>query len=356
MSAVILLLALLHDEKVVTADLRVDGPRLQVRLHVGMERVAKGVPLPADPVDLTELQLASVQADVARFIAERTRLRIDGLPGTLALDRLEPRFEKILGSGEEFIASVVAVFHVPLDPKADAIGFAYDAMSDFPGSKVLVTVTAGEASRTFVRDGPDLLEVRRSALNPGVWATAAEFLLWGMHHIFAGFDHIAFLLALLLGASKVGEMVKIVTSFTVAHSVTLLLAATNVLVIDRRITEALIAASIVYVAVENYFIKEAAYRWVLTFGFGLVHGLGFAGELRARLSELKSIAGPVVSFNLGVELGQLAILAVAFPLLAWIRRSEKARVWTLRLGSAVLLLFGAGWLVQRVFNLEFMPL
>lgn len=346
----LLLLLLAHDEQVVTADLRVDGPRLVLRLHVGLERISKGVKLPADMIDLTELQLAKAREDVGRWILSRTTLKIDGLPATPALEGLEPRFEKLLATGEDFIASVVATFHAP---KGEVLQFSYDAFSDVPGSKVLVTA---EGVKTWVRMGPDPLEISLSRLHPTFWGTAGEFLVWGMHHIFIGFDHIAFLLALLLGASKAVEMVKIVTSFTVAHSLTLLLAATNVITLNPRITEALIAASIVYVAVENYLAKNVGYRWVLTFAFGLVHGLGFSEVLRERLGEVKSIALPVVSFNIGVELGQLAILAVAFPLLAWIRKGENGRVLALRIGSAPILLFGTGWLVERLFNLEFMPL
>lgn len=350
--ALLLLLALAHDEQVVTADLRVDGARLVLRLHVGMERVSKGVQLPAEMIDLTELQLAKAKEDVARWILSRTTLKIDGLPAALTLDSLEPRFEKFLATGEDFIASVVATISAPRRPLTDVLHFAYD-VSDVPGSKLIVTA---EGIKTWVRMGPDPLEISLSRLHPTFWGTAGEFLVWGMHHIFIGFDHIAFLLALLLGVSKALEMVKIVTSFTVAHSLTLLLAATEVISLNPRITEALIAASIVYVAVENYFIRNAGYRWVLTFAFGLVHGLGFSGVLRERLGEVRAIALPVVSFNIGVELGQLAILAVAFPLLAWIRKTDASRAWTLRFGSAPLLLLGLGWLIERVFHLEFMPL
>ena len=346
-----LLLALVaHDERVVTADLRVEGPSIVLRLHIGTERIAKGVKLPADRVDLTELQLEQAKEDVARWILSRATLKIDGAPAALRLDLLEPRFEKLLATGEDFIASVVATFTAP---KGDVLLFAYDAFSDVPGSKVLVTA---EGQKSWVRIGPEPLEVDLARLHPTFWGTVGEFLVWGMHHIFIGFDHVAFLLALLLGASRIVDMIKIVTSFTLAHSLTLLLAATELLALDSRITEALIAASIVYVAVENYFVRDARYRWVLTFAFGLVHGLGFSEVLRERLIEVKSIAVPVVSFNLGVELGQLAILAVAFPLLAWIRRSEGARLWAPRIGSAAILLCGLGWLVERLFELEFMPL
>src|SRR5262249_4800918 len=196
----------------------------------------------------------------------------------------------------------------------------------------------------------------QSRVQPTFWSTAGEFLLWGMHHILIGYDHIAFLLALLLGARKIGEMVRVVTSFTVAHSITLLLAATDEIRLPSRVTESLIAASIVYVAVENYFIKDAKHRWMLTFAFGLVHGLGFSSVLRERLQDIDSIAVPVVSFNLGVELGQIAILLVVFPLLAWIRKApdltlaERRQRLLVRIGSAPIMLLGLAWLVDRIFH------
>ena len=161
-----------------------------------------------------------------------------------------------------------------------------------------------------------------------------------MHHIFVGYDHIAFLLALLLAAQRMRDMVRVVTSFTVAHSITLLLAALDVIRVPGAVTESLIAASIVYVAAENYFITEGRYRWVLTFAFGLVHGLGFSSVLRERLQDLRRSSYLSSSFNLGVELGQIAILLVVFPVLTLIRRApdEKARErrqwWLVRIGSA----------------------
>ncbi len=354
--SLVILIALLHDENVVGAELRVAGPDVELRLHVGMERVAKAVKLPGDPVDLGELQLQKLAPEIARYVLTRATVDVDGLRAAPALVSLEPRFEKLIVTGEDFIASVVLLFRFRAGKEVDVLRFSYDAVAELAGSKVLVTAVWGEGRKSWVRTGPDPVEIRRGALNPTFWGTVGEFLVWGMHHIFIGFDHIAFLLALLLGASRLADMVKIVTSFTVAHSLTLLLAAMDVIRMPARITEALIAASIVYVAVENYFVKDAGYRWVLTFGFGLVHGLGFSEVLRERLGEVRAIATPVVSFNLGVELGQLAILAVAFPLLGWIRKGERSRRTALQFGSAAILLLGLGWLVERIFNLEFMPL
>jgi hydrogenase/urease accessory protein HupE len=225
----------------------------------------------------------------------------------------------------------------------------------------VLNVSWNGARRSFSRYGPFELELTASRVQPTFWSTVGEFLIWGAHHIFIGYDHIAFLLALLLAATKLGEMVRVATSFTLAHSLTLLLAAQDVIRMPTAVTESLIAASIVYVAAENYFIKEAKYRWVLTFLFGLVHGVGFSSVLRDRLQDLDAIVLPVVSFNLGVELGQIAILLVAFPILAWIRKgpteeaSAKRQLRLVRIGSAPIVLLGCFWLVDRIFQKNWMP-
>jgi hypothetical protein len=147
----------------------------------------------------------------------------------------------------------------------------------------------------------------------------------------------------------------------VAHSLTLLLAALDKIRLPLPVTESLIALSIVYVAAENYVLKVSRHRWVLTFAFGLVHGLGFSTVLRERLQDLESIALPVVSFNLGVELGQIAILLVAFPILALIRRgadetaSARRQRLLVRIGSAPIALLGLAWFLDRAFQKGWMP-
>jgi hydrogenase/urease accessory protein HupE len=353
MALVIFLALLSHDEKVVSAELRVDGDRVELRLHVGMERISKGVKLPVEPIELTELQLERVKGDVAAYILSRTKLTIDGAAPRLELAALEPRFEKFLATGEEFIASVVATFQAAGRPST-SIGFSYDAFVEYPDSKVLVTAAWGEGRRTYVRMGPDLLEIRGSDLNPTAWQTASEFLLWGMHHIFIGFDHIAFLLALLLGASKAMEMVKIVTSFTVAHSLTLILAVLVVEKLPVRLIEIAIAATIVYVALENLWARSTRHRWMLTFVFGLIHGFGFANVLREMSLPTTGLVRCLLSFNLGVELGQLAIVLAFLPVAWWLGKWRHGRKVIVAF-SVLLALFGAAWFIERVFLLEFMP-
>ena len=167
-----------------------------------------------------------------------------------------------------------------------------------------------------------------------------------------GYDHLLFLFALLVVTRNFKDSLKIITCFTLAHSLTLAIATLNLVQFSRRLVEPLIAASIIYVGVENIFSHgEPKRRWVLTFLFGLIHGFGFATVLR----ELgvgtngSGVAVPLISFNLGVELGQIAIAAVALPLI-WKLRTHAVfvRRWVPASSVAVALL-GTFWFVQRVW-------
>ena len=361
-AAAVLCLLFAHDEKlsVSKVDVRDDGIVWTVDVSLqGLEKVLK---LPADPVELSDSQFLGMKDEIVRYLRTCMKLEINGAEVQGEAEALEPLLETFVVTGDKYIAHARQVFRFrsPSPVKHAVLRGAFVSTVTDRHHAVL-TVSWNGVSRRFSRYGPFELEITPSKINPTFWSTAGEFLLWGMHHILIGFDHIAFLLALLLGTRKMGEMVRVVTSFTVAHSLTLLLAARDLLRLPSAVTESLIAASIVYVAAENYFIKEARHRWILTFAFGLVHGLGFSSMLRDRLVDLDSITMPVVWFNLGVELGQLAILLVVFPLLAWIRRgadepaSDRRQRLLVRVGSAPILLLGLGWLADRMFQLEWMP-
>jgi hydrogenase/urease accessory protein HupE len=173
----------------------------------------------------------------------------------------------------------------------------------------------------------------------------------GVEHILTGADHLLFLLGLLVVCRRLRTVAGIVTCFTAAHSITLALAALGVVTLPGRVVEPLIAATIVFVGVENLARgDEPKGRWLLTFAFGLVHGLGFAAALQqiGLGANGTSIVGPLVAFNLGVELGQLA---VAVPLLALLWKL-RARPMFARHGaratSLIVVGFGIVWLVQRL--------
>jgi hypothetical protein len=148
--------------------------------------------------------------------------------------------------------------------------------------------------------------------------------------------------------------VKIVTSFTVAHSVTLLLAALDVVHLPVRLVETGIAATIVYAAVQNLRGAPTERRWLLTFLFGLIHGFGFANVLGEMNLPATGLVRCLLSFNVGVELGQLAFVAATLPLVLWFRRRGHDRR-TVVVASAFLALFGTAWFADRAFNLGMMP-
>jgi hydrogenase/urease accessory protein HupE len=187
------------------------------------------------------------------------------------------------------------------------------------------------------------------------WANIYRFLLLGIEHILTGYDHIAFLLALIVIGLSVREVLKVITAFTVAHSITLLLAALQILSLNSRFVESAIALSICYVALENLFRKKVDYRWLVTFGFGLIHGFGFASALQELIVGKSNLLVSVLSFNLGVEAGQLMIFFVLLPILYQLRKREGFRMVTTATSAAIFLL-GFTWLVERVFDLKVLPI
>ena len=180
----------------------------------------------------------------------------------------------------------------------------------------------------------------------------ANFLSLGVRHILTGYDHLLFLLGLLVVARGFFSALSIITSFTIAHSITLAVATLHLVQIPSRIVEPLIAASIVFVGVENLLRGEILKsRRLVTFGFGLIHGFGFASALREAgiASGAGGIVLPLFSFNLGVELGQVMVAAAALPII-WKLRENPMFVarWAPACSAAVVLL-GSFWLVERVY-------
>ncbi len=179
------------------------------------------------------------------------------------------------------------------------------------------------------------------------WQTLGRFVWLGIQHIATGYDHLAFLLGLLIATATLKSLVKVITSFTVAHSITLALATFNVVVLPSRFTESMIAASILYVAVENLIRKRTMDRWKLTFLFGLVHGFGFSNVLREMQLPRVNLALSLFSFNLGVEIGQVVFVVLLFPALEDLMSS--GRTWIRPAVSIAIGLLAAYWFIQRAF-------
>jgi hydrogenase/urease accessory protein HupE len=177
------------------------------------------------------------------------------------------------------------------------------------------------------------------------------FFLAGVRHILTGYDHLLFVAALLLACRTLREAVTIITFFTVAHSITLTLAAMDVIRLSSRIVEPAIAATIFFVAVENLVHQpRLQVRCAITFFFGLIHGLGFASDLREMFQETSfaQIILPLLKFSAGVETSHLMLVALALPLLLYLRRFRAFDRAFVAGGSVAISLVGAYWLVTRL--------
>lgn len=174
------------------------------------------------------------------------------------------------------------------------------------------------------------------------------FFKLGMNHILTGYDHLLFLLALLLSRQTWKQYAGVITAFTVAHSITLTLATLGLIHLPSRWVESVIALSICYVALENIFRKKIRYRWPITFLFGLVHGVGFADILMGMDLPKSKMAVSLISFNLGIETIQLILMALVVPLLK-LMQNRVHYPTAIKFASAAVCVMGGIWLIERLF-------
>ena len=291
---------------------------------------------------------------VAQQLRERIQVQLDDESTPLKMLGASPDID---GDGNLFLRVVYAVpttgeprelaldLSLLLQPPLLAehrslVSFRVDAQQP---ELLSVLSAASPQDRFQLREEVDLL------------AQVGDFIWLGIEHIFIGYDHIMFLAALIVIGSRLGQLVKIVSAFTVAHSITLILAALEVVTLPTRWVEAGIALSIAYVALENFWIQDSKHRWLLTFGFGFVHGFGFANVLRDLGLPSEGLVASLLAFNIGVEMGQIVIVAIMLPVvLLAARQGFQPRL--IQGASGIILLFGVGWFVERLFGLSYMPI
>ena len=205
-----------------------------------------------------------------------------------------------------------------------------------------------------------------------MWHQVQQYVHEGIWHIWLGYDHVLFLLALLLPAvlrrvdgrweptpdflSAFWEVFAIVTAFTMAHSITLGLATLGLIVLPSRLVESAIAASVVFAGISNLYPALAQRRRLVAFLFGLIHGFGFASVLSDLGLPRGSLIQSLVSFNLGVEVGQLVIVAIFLPLAYGLRKSWTYQRLVLVSGSLGIVALACAWLIERALDLKLIPL
>lgn len=249
-------------------------------------------------------------------------------------------------------------------PNAGPLSLDYDYLFDAdPQHRLIVRaqdethiLSAAERTARFVRDAP---------------ARPSNLLGSGLTHILEGTDHLLFLFSLLLPAvfvrkqrvrvpaatfrSVLGEVLRVVTAFTVAHSLTLSLAVLGLATLPARFVEPAIAASVVVAALANLTPSGERFggaRWPIAYTLGLLHGYGFSSALDDAGLRGRSVVVPLLTFNLGVELGQLAVVCLVLPLLFLARRWKRYETVILRGCSFVIALIACAWFVERVFDVK----
>lgn len=324
-------------------------PMVEGRLDLALRDLehAVGLDLNGDR-ELTWGELRQRQEAVWGYVASRLRLS-DG-SGQRCL--LQP--------GEYLVAQHSDGSYAALAFASDCPGAAeltYDLLFDAdPLHRGLLQVSTAQGTASAVL-GP---ENRSFALaKPSMLRTVVDFIGQGVWHVWIGLDHVLFLVLLMLPAvvGRAGslsarkvlmDVFKIVTAFTVAHSITLSLATLGYLQLPSRWVESGIAASVVLAGINNIYPILGRRQWALALGFGLIHGLGFASVLVDLGLPSGLLAASLLAFNLGVEAGQLSIVAVLLPVLFWMRDRRFYRRIVLPAGSAGAGILGAVWLLERM--------
>jgi hydrogenase/urease accessory protein HupE len=287
--------------------------------------------------------VAERESAIRAMLAPRLELSADGRPlapewGTTEVLRDRQSIRVHLRYATASPAGSVAI---------NTVMFPYDPMH-----QTFVNIYEGETLTSQM-----ILDARHPNLEyfagsrQGVAAVIRKFVPAGVHHILIGPDHLLFLVGLLLLGGTIRQLLLVVTSFTVAHSITLSLAALNLVTPPARLIEPAIALSIVYVGADNILAKGGRdVRAWIAFTFGFIHGFGFANVLREMDLPSRALGWSLFSFNIGVEIGQLLVVVLVASALAALRsRSEWAGRHLAFAGSLVVIVAGAFWFVQRVF-------
>jgi HupE / UreJ protein len=269
-------------------------------------------------------------------------------------------------------AYAVLLFTATCPTTIDTLQADYRLLFDLDAlHKGLLRLTHGQETTTAIFSQAASIQQFKIG-DVSLWRQARQYVHEGIWHIWLGYDHVLFLLALLLPAvlrrvgdrwepapdflSALWEIVAIVTAFTVAHSITLGLATVGLIALPSRLVESAIAASVVFAGISNLYPLLGRRRWLVAFLFGLVHGFGFATVLSDLGLPRGSLALSLVSFNLGVEVGQLAIVAIFLPLAYGLRNSWAYQQLVLVAGSLSIVTLAFAWLIERALDLKLLPL
>ena len=347
-----------------------DGARIQGQWDIALRDLDYAIGLDDDGDGaITWGDLRARHGDIAAYALARFKVNSGGQPCQAK-------------AGEQLVdehsdgAYTVLSFTLDCAAAPSQLDLEYTLFADLdPLHRGLLKLSVGDTTQSVVLEPAAGMQTFKLA-DASAWAQFRTYVREGVWHIWIGFDHILFLLALLLPAvlwwrvvggsggwapvEHVGtalvDVVKIVTAFTLAHSITLTLATLRFIELPSALVESTIAASVVLAALNNVRPLFHGRRWMVAFGFGLIHGFGFATVLVELGLPQNALVLALVAFNVGVELGQLAIVAVFLPLAYALRRTALYRQGLLQAGSIVIALLAGVWFIERAFGVQILNL
>ncbi|RTL46705.1 MAG: HupE/UreJ family protein [Burkholderiales bacterium] len=340
---------------------RVEGAAIEQRLDVALRDLDRDLTLDANGD--AELSWGEVRArwpDIEALADDGVRFTADGAACT-RLDRGPPQLDE---HSDGTHAVLVSHWRCPQDVHELQVDYRLFARTDAAHRGLArIAGTAGEPRVLVPGRGPQTLSAEQRSVT--------GFIAEGIAHIASGLDHVLFLVTLLLVAvwrrdgrgwaprdsarSAFAETLRLVTAFTLAHSVTLGLAASGLIDPPAAVVESLIALTVLLAALDNLRPFVPGPRWLMVGAFGLVHGIGFAGPLKDLGLRGAELVLPLMAFNLGVELGQLAVVALLLPAALWCRRAVVYRRWIVPGGSGAIAVLALLWCVERSLAVQLLP-
>jgi len=336
-----------HNAGVSSARIVVEGRTVEVEINaLGRDfEQAAGVRIADKSGEINPVALSLMASTIGSYVGEHVAVLAGGQRCSAAAWTAKPADTHVM---------LTSTWHCPPDGELRYRSTLFQDVD--PTARHVLVMASNGAERELVLDR-NTQEIALAATETSLLDVIMRFLAAGIEHIFLGYDHIAFLLAVILWGQTLWPLVKVVTAFTIAHSITLSLAALNIFAIPSAIVEPAIAASITFVAAENFFSRNIDRRWLVTFLFGLVHGFGFASALSEIGLPTNALVPALAAFNVGVEIGQVAIVALVFPLLLLADRmiagggAAKGRQPSLVYAcSAVIFALGLYWLIERTMS------
>jgi hypothetical protein len=342
--------------------IRVEGSNLSGQWDIALRDLDFAIGLDdSGDGDITWGEVKAHHADIAAYSLARLKLRSGEA-------ECPARATEFLVDDHSDGAYSVMRFEARCPDEVTTLEIVYSLFADLdPQHRGLLRLEHGTGTRTAIF-GPERATQSFELAKISALTQFVDYAREGVWHIWIGFDHILFLLSLLLPAVLVleggrwqavarfppafWEVFKIVTSFTVAHSITLSLAALGVISLPSRLVESAIATSVVLAALNNVFPLVHGRRWMVAFAFGLIHGFGFASVLRDLGLPQGALLIALVGFNLGVEVGQLAIVSAFLPVAYGLRASWFYRRLVFVGGSIAIAAVAGIWLVERAFNMK----